>query len=234
MRRTAPIAMALLLIGSAVLVILGSSQRWGADCPFGANWDSRACGLRQSDVFDAFPEAPWEADPGYAVLLGLSQVVLAWALVLVPAALRLGARPWQWAAVVAASLGAFVVGTVTAVSGMVDRAVDVPGFGLGLFLWAFGMPAALFLLMWRPFADSPPLGGRRMLVLWLLVFTTPLLHFMFVAPLVVPYSSYDTAPWSEAAIAPLLLAAAVALKPWRAAPQNSPSNPQPAHEALDA
>ena len=230
MRRIAPIAMSLLLVASAVLAVLGSSQRWAADCPFGANWDSRTCGLRQSDVFDAFPEAPWEADPGYAVLLGLSQVLLACALALVPAALRLGARPWQWAAVLAASAGVFVVGAATAVSGMVDRAVDVPVFGLWLFLWVVGMPAALFLLMWRPFADSPRLGGRRMLVLWLLVFSTPLLLHVFVAPLVVQYSSYDTAPWSEAAISPLLLVVALTLRPWRAPePQSSLSNQQRAH-----
>ena len=164
----------------------------------------------------ASAEAPWEADPGYAVLLGLSQVVLACALVLVPAALRLAARPWQWAAVVAASAGAFVVGTVTAVSGLVDRAVDVPVFGSRALLVGRRdagrvVPADVAAPRRLPTAGRPTDAGAL---------AAGVHHsaaaLLFVSRLLIPYASYDTAPWSEAAIAPLLLAAASALKPWRA------------------
>jgi hypothetical protein len=220
MRRIAPMGTSLLLVGSAVLVVAGAWQRWAADCPLGGQWNSHACEMQQNHEHDAIvPSLPWEADHSSAVLIGLGYVLLPCALMLLPAAFAMRARPWQWAAVVVTASGMLVVGAVTALSGLHGRVVEVPAVGLALFVSAFGLPAALFLLMWRPHSDSPPLGPRRASVVWLLALTTPLLHLMLPARLFILYSSHDTAPWTEAAIAPLLLAAAVALKPWRAAPR---------------
>ena len=123
-----------------------------------------------------------------------------------------------------------MVGSTTALAGAQGRIVELPALSFFLFLWAFALPVALFLLLWRPHADSPRRGARRAAVVWLLALTTPLLHDMFVSQLLIPYTSHDTAPWSEAAVAPLLLVAAVLLQPWRpATPQRSFSNQQRAH-----
>ena len=218
MRRIAPTLTSLLLVASAVLVVGGAWQRWAAVCPVGGDWETRACLLRQNhEAGSVLPSAPWEGVHSSALLLGLGYVVLACALLLLPAAFAMQARPWQVAAVAVTTSSVLVVGSATALSGLQGQIVEFPALRYFVFLWVFALPAALFLLIWRPHADSPRLGARRVLVVSLLVFTTPLLHYLFVSRILIPYASHDTSPWSEAAIAPLLLAAAVALGPWRVA-----------------
>jgi hypothetical protein len=43
---------------------------------------------------------------------------------------------------------------------------------------------------------------RRGLVLGALVLATPLAQVLVVSQLLVPFASYDTAPWSDAAVTP--------------------------------
>lgn len=230
MRRTAQVATSLLLLASAVLLFLGAQHRWAVACPLGGNWSSEACLMQQNhENALVLPSVPWTGDHTAALLVGLGYVLLAGALLLLPAAFAMGARPWQWAAMALGSASVLALGTATAQSGAWGRVVETPG--LVLFGSAVVMPAALFLLLWRPHADSPPLGVRRSTVVSLLALSTPLLHLFVVSRLLILYSSHDLAPWTEAAIVPLLLAAAVLLKPWRAAtaPQRSFSNQQRAH-----
>jgi hypothetical protein len=229
MRRIAPITTSLLLLASAVLTVAGASQRWAAACPIGGDWNSEECVTQQNHEYDALlPAEPWMGDHTAALLIGLGYVLLGCALLLLPAAFAMGARPWQSAAVLISAAGLLAMGISAAQSGRQGRVIETSG--LILFLAAVVLPAALFLLMWRPFADSPPLGSRRAAVVWLLVLATPLLHYLVVVRLLILYTSHDTAPWTEAAIVPLLLASAVLLKPWRApAPHRSFSNQQRAH-----
>ncbi len=231
MRRIAPATTSGLLLGSALFVVLGARQRWSAACPVGGDWNFEACIFQQNhqnDVLLPSSLEPWTGDHRAAVLVGIGYVLLACAILLVPAAFAMGARPWQWAAIGLTAPSMLGLGITTTQSGRLGRVVDAPG--LLVFVAAVLLPAALFLLLWRPHADSPPLGARRGAVVSLLALCTPFLHALVVSRLHILYSSHDTAPWSEAAIAPLLVVAALLLKPWRVpAPQSSFSNQRLAH-----
>jgi hypothetical protein len=122
--------------------------------------------------------------------------LLAMALLLLPSALP--ARRWQRSALLMATAGVLVEGTTTAFSGLLGRVVEVPGHALVIYLWVLALPVALLLMI-----PGPTTGvARRGLVLGALVLATPLAQVLVVSQLLVPYASYDTAPWSDAAVTP--------------------------------
>lgn len=200
--RRGRLLVAALLAGSAVLSAAQAWLRWHATCPVGGDWDAAVCVRRQDHAYDAVPAAaPWHADPAWSVLGGLALVLLAVAVVLLPLAVPV--RRWQRNALVLPVAAAVVVGLAAILSGLADRLVEVPAHSVAFYLTLLTLPLALLLL----------LPGRALLVSALLL-STPLLQAVLVVRLLVPYSSHDTAPWSEAAVVPTLALAVVAL--WRA------------------
>jgi hypothetical protein len=120
-------------------------------------------------------------------------------------------------------------------SGRAGEVVSTPGTNLALLIWCLAWPVCLTALA----AVAPGVRPERALpVAVLLGLATPIPTLLFFGPVFAGYTSYDTAPWSEAASAPILLAAAVAVlfvaprrqssRPWSYASSATPS------ESLDA
>jgi hypothetical protein len=221
-RRPAAALVSLLLVGAAVLVAAASWLRWASVCPIGRDWGTAACQTRQDHRFDMLPVTPpWDADPTWSLLAGLGLVLLGMALLLLPRVLP--ARRWQRSALVVATIGLLVEGSAAALSGVLGRVVEVPVHALVVYLWVLALPVALLLMIPGPAVAGP----RRGLVLAALVLATPLPQVLFVSRFLVPYTSYDTAPWSDATVVPCLLVAALAIRPWRS--RSDFSNQQRAH-----
>ena len=201
--------MSALLIGAAFLAGAGAWLRWASVCPVGRDWETAACLTRQDHRFDALPvTAPWDADPSWSLLAGAGLVVFAIALLLLPWSLP--ARRWQRVTLSVAAAAVLVEGAAAALSGLLGRVVEVPAHALVGYLYVLALPVALLLMIPGPASGGP----RRGLVLTALVLTTPLPQALFVSRLLVPYGSYDTAPWSDAAVVPCLVVAALAMRPW--------------------
>lgn len=232
------ITVAVALAGSATLTYAAAWQRWWPACPRGG-FDSDACMRLQSHEYDfQLPTDPWVPVGQAAELYGGALLALAVAALLLPAVLRPdrsttdGGR-WRVfatlvAVVPAASLA--LLGVYTLRSGQAGELVSMPGTVLVFVVWCLAWPACLTVLA----AAAPGVRPRRALpVAVLLGFATPIPAALLFGPVFAGYVSYDTAPWSEAASVPLLLAAAVAVlfvaprrqssRPWSYASSATPS-----------
>ncbi|MEO6512629.1 MAG: hypothetical protein ABIO16_16640 [Nocardioides sp.] len=233
MRRSGPVLVAVLLVSSAALTWTSAWLRWQSVCPIGGDWNSDACLVRQEHAFDSVPVSePWQADPSWSLWGGLGMTLLAMAVLLLP--LALSTHRWQRAALVLPALSLGIVGVTATLSGLQERVVDVPAHPLAIYLILLPLPVALLLMLRRPGPMST--GGQlRGLVVTSLVLATPLAQALLVAPVLILYSSYDTAPWTEAAVVPCLLAAAAGLRPWSATrtvtPADQEQRPVPARSA---
>ena len=163
-------------------------------------------------------------EPSWALLGGAAWVLLAVTVVLLPTALP--ARRWQRVSLAVAAAGPLVMGATAVLAGLLDRYVEVPLHAVAVYLTVLTLPLTLLLMLARPSAVDAPGGPRRGVVLVGLVLATPLPQVLVVARILVPYSSFDTAPWSDAAIVPCLLVAAIALRPWTLWTQRSLANQQ--------
>jgi hypothetical protein len=235
--RFVPLVTAVLLAASAALSFAAAWQRWSGYCGIGAD-ESRDCLFRQNDQYDAVRFGPmdtvWQPVGRSPELMGLASILLAVALVLVPAALGRRTTGFTRPVLGLAALATLVVGTAILVSGLRGEPVTLPG-GPFMLIYFVGLPFLIGIPLLIPDGDDCPAGRRESLVAWMLIGTTPLVQ-VFVAPLVAGGLSYDTTPWSEAVVVPFLLVAAVALRPWAGrpikpslAPQRSFSNQQRAH-----
>ncbi|QNN52305.1 hypothetical protein [Nocardioides mesophilus] len=202
---------AILLIGAALMQIVTAAERWWPTCVPGA-YDTKACLLLQSHRYDVdLPGTQWEPIGNAAVLQGAAWALLALAFVLLPSALLgLRSRGWRAAfAAVAASLMALAA--VTTASGIIGHVVEVPGVILPGIAWLLGGPVLLVVLMVMSAVDRDtsrlPL---RLVVLGGLLLASPVPQ-MFLAPVLVGYVSYDSSPWTEAAPAPFLFVAGLAM-----------------------
>jgi len=237
------ITVAVALAGAAALTYAAAWQRWWPACPRGG-FDSDACVRLQSHEYDfQLPGDPWVSVGQAAELYGGALLALAVAAALLPTVLRpdrpAAAGSW-WrvfatlvAVVPAASLA--LLGVATLRSSRVGEVVSMPGTSLAFLVWCLAWPACLTALA----AAAPGVRpGRALPVAVLLGLATPIPTLLLLGPMFAGYTSYDTAPWSEAAAAPLLLAAAVAVlfvaprrqssRPWSYASSATPS------ESLDA
>jgi len=196
--RLVPRVTALLLVGSAVLSFAAAWQRWGGFCGVGMD-ESPDCLARQDSRFDAIGSMPQ--------LQGLAMVLLAVALVLVPSALGRRSSAWHLVPLVIGALTLLLAGLGT-----------LPGIGLTYVL----LPVLLLLALCTPDADDRRVSLRGGFVAWMLVCSTPVGQ-LFFAPWVGGGTAIDTSPWTEAVVAPFLIAAAIALRPWRT---RSPARPQ--------
>ena len=212
---------AALLVGSSVLAVLGAVERWAGICSRDT-WHSAPCWERRQPVYDQLlPTEPWVPVGHAPELLGLSLLLLAASLMLMPAALGRRSTRWQALCVGIAALVLALVGALTLASGVVSQVVEVPGMAVlgGLYFWAlpFLVPLGLFPLD----ADGRPVGAVGGLAVWVLTFAMPWPQLVFVG------FSDETVPWSEGFVAAPLLVVALLLRPWSR--QRSFSNQQRAH-----
>ena len=199
---------ALLLVGSAVLSFAAAWQRWGGFCGVGMD-ESPDCLARQDGRFDAIGSMPQ--------LQGLASVLLAAAVVLMPYALGRRSSAWH--------LVPLVIGALTLLLAGLGA---LPGT-LGFFTHYLLLPVLLILAVCTPDADGRRVGPRGGFVAWMLVCATPVGQ-LFFAPWVGGGTAIDTSPWTEAVVAPFLVAAAIALRPWRTQRSSSrPHRPVPDH-----
>jgi hypothetical protein len=210
------IVVAVALAASAALTFAAAWQRWWPACPRGG-FDSDACLRLQSHEYDfQLPSDPWVPVGQAAELYGGALLALAVAAALLPTVLRPdrsgsdGVRWRVFATLVAVvpALSLALLGVYTLRSGRAGELVGMPGVGLVFMVWCLAWPACLTALA----AAAPGVRPQRALpVAVLLGFATPVPAALLFGPAFAGYVSYDTAPWTEAASAPFLLAAAVAV-----------------------
>ncbi|GAA4748639.1 hypothetical protein GCM10023350_36970 [Nocardioides endophyticus] len=213
------IVVAVALAGAAAMTYAAAWQRWWPACPRGG-FDSDACLRLQSHEYDfQFPGDPWMPIGQAAELYGGALLALAVAAALLPTVLPpdrprrhtgVGVRWRRFATLVAVvpAVSLALLGVYTLRSGQAGELVSMPGVGLVFVVWCLAWPACLTALA----AAAPGVRPKRALpVAVLLGFATPIPAALLFGPVFAGYVSYDTAPWTEAASAPLLLAAAVAV-----------------------
>ena len=236
------IVVAVALAGAAALTYAAAWERWWPGCPRGG-FDSDACVRLQSHDYDfQLPSDPWVPVGQAAELYGVALLALAVAAALLPTVLRpdrpAGGGWWRVFATLVAVVPAgslALLGVATLRSGRTGELVDMPGTSLAFVVWCLAWPACLTALA----AAAPGVRpGRALPVAVLLGLATPVPTLLVFGPMFAGYTSYDTAPWTEAAAAPILLAASVAVlfvaprrqssRPWSYASSATPS------ESLDA
>lgn len=185
---------AAVLGASGALMIAASRQRWACS-------GVEACERRQDHLFDFLPPAePWEQAGSAALLGGVSLLVLAIALPLLPWALT-GRRPGLVSAIgLLASEPALVAVAVATLRSGLSGAVVAPTLGAwSVAIWMVGPPVLL-----ARFAVGARGWARASAVL--LILATPL-----VAAVTYAIGEYDARPWWEATSGSITVAAALCL-----------------------
>lgn len=203
-----------MLAAAGALMVAASAQRWWPACRLGS-FDSGACPGLQDDAYDfVLPLDPSVAVGAATQLQGVALLFLAGAALLLPAALT--GRPVAWAlrlAAVSVSIGIAVIGVVTWHAGRTGEVVALPGTTLAGALWVLGLPC----LALAAAAAAEPARRSRDVARWAvagsLVAGSPVVTTLFLAPMLLGYSSYDTTPWTEAVSGAFLVAAALCLLP---------------------
>jgi len=177
---------AILLLASGALMYAASWQRWAGSCSTGGTLDP--CELRQDHLYDFLPPAePWAPAGDAAFLAGLSLLVLALALPVLPWALT-GRRPGACSAIalLLSEVALVAVALATLRTGLSGVVVDPALETWSVAVWFLGPP----LLLAR-FAFAAHGWARAASVV--LALSMPL-----VGSLTYAIGSYDTQPWWEA------------------------------------
>ena len=196
--RRSVVGAATLLGASGLLTVAAAAERWWPSCGLGS-FDTDACLRVQDDAYDSM---------GAAELQGLGLLLLAAAVVLLPAVLtgRRQATPVNLATWVVAG-GVAAVAVVTWLSGRAGEVVTVPGLWVGAVLWLVAFPVLVICLA----ATGGPAPGRgeagRWALVAFLVASNPL-GDLVLTPLLLGYTSHDTTPWTGAVSGLFLMAAA--------------------------
>lgn len=200
-----------LLAASGLVSIAAARERWWPACGQGG-FDTRACLSLQDHQHDLVPFGePWQPVGGSAEIYGLALLLLAVAVALLPLPL-FGRRPGAatWALSVMMSLSVLVVAASTWLSGRADEVVTPPALGPAAWFWLVGWPIALSVWVVLTPGQGRPHIVWRPVALALLMMSTPLAQ-MLLAPMLVDYTSHDTAPWSEAVSGSFLVGAGIAV-----------------------
>ena len=188
MVRIARVVAALALLGSGVLMYAGSWQRWRSACPRGAT-GSDECFRMQAHEYDFWlpSGSPWYPVGNAAELAGLSMLLLAVAVALLPWALagRLPG-PLSLVATVAASASVALLGLQCLWSGLAGHVVEVPLGTPAAYGWGLVLP----VLVGRLVAAASSWPARCAGVALVLALPFPGIFLYWLGP-------YDSMPWYE-------------------------------------
>jgi hypothetical protein len=195
-----------LLAASGVMSIAASREGWSPSC---GSWDAPACLKVQDHRYDYLPSlAPWSPIGEAAQYAAVAELLLAAAVLVLPALLFRG-RPMLTLAVGAVtSLSLLVIAMSTWVSAQTGQAETPPALFPALVIWAVAWPLALLVLGVLP-RRTPNRPGRR----WRVVVLASLLTASPFPQALLAVGPYDTAPWRDASAGCLLLLAGCALWP---------------------
>ncbi|PKH41273.1 hypothetical protein CXG46_09265 [Nocardioides alpinus] len=177
----------LVLVASGVLLHLASWQRWAGHCPWGSQQETAACNQRMDHLYDfLFIGDPWVPVGKAAELAGLSLLLVALALILLPwATSELWPGPGITAGLALSALVLANVGLATRRSGLagevVEPALESGGF---MLLWVPSLVLTWVAVRARGWVRA----GSIFLVLG-----SPL-----VAAFTYAIGPFDAAPWWEA------------------------------------
>lgn len=203
---------AALFLGSAVLQLMASLQRWVVFRGSRTGDEISA----EDHLFDySFPFAPWEPIGTAAELFGVGTLLLALGVLVMPLGVGTLARvaPYRravaiviqivLAVLVAGSLG--IYGAHALISGVNGAPSPLQGSGATGWIGLVGLIA--LALLWRRRSRA------IMLACVFLIGNTPLGYLVatFVIAPVISGGSHDTAPWTESVVAVSAAAAAVAM-----------------------
>ncbi len=187
--RVVRLVTALALMGSGALMYAASWQRWADACLW---WEVQGyaplCGVVQDHKYDfVVPKDPWTPIGTAAEQAGLSLLVLAAALALMPWAMT-GRRPGRLLALtlVVCVVSVALVGRTTLRSGLAGEALPVPFEGLTVRVYFLVVAILLARLSWAAHGWSRAAGI-------LLVLAMP-----FPGILIYGIGPYDANPWYEA------------------------------------
>jgi len=172
------------LVLAGALMFAASWQRWAGVC---ADQSSPACVRRQDHLYDFAPAlAPWEQVGHAAELGGLSLLVFALILPLLPFALT-GREPGRYAAVALAAsvLATGAVGVTSLWSGLSGELVAVPLGSWTVSVWWL-LPTIL-VARWAVGAPG-----------WVLAAALALIVALPVVAVFYSIGDYDSRPWQEA------------------------------------
>ena len=186
--RVVRLVAALALMGSGALMYAASWQRWAEACLW---WEVQGstpfCWVVQDHKYDfVVPSDPWTPIGTAAEQAGLSLLILAAALALMPWALT-GRRPGPFSALtlVVCVVSVGVIGRTTVRSGLAGEALPVPFEGLTVRVYFLVVAILLVRLTWAARGWSRAAGI-------LLVLAMP-----FPGILIYGIGPYDANPWYE-------------------------------------
>jgi len=174
------------LVGSGALMYAASWQRWADACPWGARSTAACLGAQDHRYDFLVPAEPWTPIGGAAELAGLSLLVLALAVALLPWGLT-GRRPGPFSALTLAATVPSVglLGVTNLRSGLAGQVMEVPFERAALLGWGLLLPSLIAWLAWAS-RGWARVGG------WVLVTAMPFpgIFLYWIGP-------YDAAPWYE-------------------------------------
>jgi hypothetical protein len=210
------VAVATLLVGSGVMSVAASRERWSPAC---GSWEALACLKVQDHRYDYLPPlAPWSPIGEAAHYAAVSELLLALAVLVLPVLLFRGWLILTLAVGAVASVSLLLVAASTWASAQAGHAVATPLLAPALAVLAVGWPLALMVLVLLP-RRTPDRPGRgwRVLVLLALVLASPVPQaFVSIGP-------YDSAPWTDVSAGCLVVLAGCALWPATARRPEAPS-----------
>ena len=219
-------ATSVMLAAAGLLTVAAGAQRWWPACRWGS-FDAGACIRVQDDSYDhTLPLDPTVPIGTAAQLQGAALLVLAAAVVLLPTVLagRSAGRILHLAAVVV-SVGVAVVGVASWRTGPLGEGSSSPWLQLGGALWLLGLPVLVLVAVAAAPESRRRVEAGRWGVAAFLVAANPVLTTLYLAPVLLGYTSHDTTPWTEAVTGASLLGAALCL--WPAAyPERSDEAPR--------
>lgn len=203
------------LLVSGLLMVAAAYERWWPTCKPGA-YDADACLALQDHRYDfSFVAEPWEPVGDAAQLAGLSWLLLAVGLLVVPSVLSRRPRPLTWIIGFVLALGYVELGLEALLSGLRGEVVALSGPNDTPYGWLLVAGPFLAVCWWfcAVAVDWRPGNGWKLGTAFVLVLASPLPALVVVGPAVVGYTSYDTAPWVEAVGGWTLVIAAVLVWP---------------------
>jgi hypothetical protein len=212
-----PVLASAALLSSGLLMVVASAERWWPMCRPGL-FDTDACLTRQDHLYDfVFVAEPWTAVGSAAEFAGISMLLLASAMAVLPSVLSRRPRPLTWVIGAVLAVGNAFVGLHALLSGLNGEVVSLPGpivsgaFASMVIFWPAW--ATAWWLIAVSGADWRPRNWWGLALAVTLMLASPGALFILVGPMVVNYVSHDTTPWTEAVGGCLLVLAAALVWP---------------------